>query len=246
MIRIGTAGWAIPRAVADAFPLVGSAIERYAARFDAAEINSSFYRPHRPGTYARWAAAVPESFRFAVKLPKAITHERRLVDPDPILDVFLEAASLLGRKLGPLLVQLPPSLAFDQVVADAFFASLRARTGAMVACEPRHPSWFEPTADRLLGDYRVARVAADPAKVPAAAVNGGWRGLAYFRLHGSPRMYYSRYDDDFLAGLAARLHGTEADEIWCLFDNTTSGAAADNALTLRRAILRTPGGLGSG
>ena len=237
MIRIGTAGWAIPRAVADAFPAHGSGLERYAARFDAAEINSSFYRPHRPDTYARWAAAVPESFRFSVKLPKAITHERRLVDVDVVLRAFLEEVSFLGTKLGPLLVQLPPSFAFDESVAGAFLRALRTVTDAMVACEPRHASWFEPTADRLLSDYRVARVVADPAKIPAAAVAGGWRGLAYFRLHGSPQMYYSRYDTDFLAGLAARLRAAAADEIWCVFDNTTSGAAADNALSLQRTII---------
>ena len=236
MIRIGTAGWAIPRAVAGAFPAHGTALERYAARFDAAEINSSFHRPHRPATYVRWAAAVPERFRFSVKLPKAITHERRLVDVEPMLRAFLHEVSFLGTKLGPLLVQLPPSFAFNGRVAGAFLGALRALTGAMVACEPRHASWFEPTADRLLNDHRVARVVADPAIVPAAAVAGGWLGLAYFRLHGSPRMYYSSYDADFLAGLAVRLRAADADEVWCVFDNTTSGAAADNALILQPSV----------
>ena len=82
------------------------------------EINSSFYRPHRTATYERWAASVPEDFRFAVKVPKAITHERRLKDASDLLDRFLSEAGGLGPKLGPLLVQLPPSLSFQAGIAD--------------------------------------------------------------------------------------------------------------------------------
>src|ERR1700735_1262435 len=87
-IRIGTAGWSIPKYCAGEFPVGGSGLERYAARFNCTEINSSFYRPHRRTTYERWAHSVPAGFRFAVKLPKAITHERRLNDIDGPLDRF--------------------------------------------------------------------------------------------------------------------------------------------------------------
>ena len=86
-VRVGTAGWAIPRDVASFFPETGSALERYAARFTAAEINSSFHRPHRPSTWVRWAEAVPDGFRFAVKLPRTITHDLRLVGAEPELAV---------------------------------------------------------------------------------------------------------------------------------------------------------------
>ena len=79
-MRIGTAGWAIPRIHADLFPGNGTGLERYSGRLNAAEINSSFYRPHRPATYARWADAVPEAFRFSVKIPRSISHEKRLID----------------------------------------------------------------------------------------------------------------------------------------------------------------------
>src|SRR3954470_11987598 len=112
-IRIGTAAWSIPREHAAPFPVAGSHLERYAAVLNAVEINSSFYRPHRTATYERWAASVPEDFHFAVKIPKAITHERRLADVDDLLDRFLSEVSGLGPKLGPLLVQLPPSLSFQ-------------------------------------------------------------------------------------------------------------------------------------
>src|ERR1044071_6345908 len=120
MINVGCAGWSLPKAMADRFPATGSHLARYAARFPAVEINSSFYRPHRPATYARLAASVPPGFRFSVKLPRAITHERRLVGPSPRLDAFLAEATALGPALGCLLVQLPPSLAFDAPTADAF------------------------------------------------------------------------------------------------------------------------------
>ena len=232
LVRIGTAGWTIPRFVADAFPAEGTGLERYAARFSAAEINSTFYRSHKPSTWARWREAVPADFRFAAKVPKAITHEAKLVDCEALLDAFLaEVTDGLGEKLGPLLVQLPPSLAFDAGVARAFFAALRAGTEQPLVCEPRHVSWFEPDAEDLLASFQIARAAADPARHPDAGIPGGWRGLAYWRLHGSPRIYYSSYDNAFLAKLAEAVGGREG-EVWVIFDNTTSGAAATNALAI--------------
>lgn len=233
-ILVGCAGWTLPTAVQPAFPEDGTHLQRYAARFPAVEINSSFYRPHRPATYERWRESVPPGFRFCVKVPKAITHERKLVDAEDALAAFLAEAGTLGPRLACLLVQLPPSLAFDGAIAEAFFAMLRATTALDAVCEPRHASWFAPEAEALLDRWRVARVAADPARVPAAAEPGGWRGIAYHRLHGSPRTYYSSYDDGYLDALARRLTEDAAvgREAWCIFDNTAAGAAAQNALDL--------------
>ncbi|MDB5444709.1 MAG: hypothetical protein JWQ97_26 [Phenylobacterium sp.] len=237
-LRIATAGWTIPRAVAAAFPADGSALQRYAARFDASEINSTFHRSHRPQTYARWAESVPDSFRFAVKLPRTLTHDARLADPGAQLDAFMAEAGLLGDRLGALLVQLPPSLAFDETVARAFFAALRARWTGAAACEPRHASWFEADAEALLTAFEVARVAADPARHPLAGQPGGWGGLAYWRLHGSPRTYYSSYGEAELGRLAQALARSPASETWCVFDNTASGAAAADALALAAVLAR--------
>ena len=229
--RIGTAGWSLPKAEQDAFPAEGTHLERYAARLAAVEINSSFYRPHRPATYARWAASVPPGFRFAVKVPRAITHERRLRDAADALDGFLGEATALGPALGCLLVQLPPSLAFDAKVAEAFLRALRARHDGAVALEPRHATWFAPAAERPLLAHGIARVAADPATVPAAAEPAGDARIVYHRLHGSPRVYYSDYDDAYLDALAARLRTDAAAgrEVWCIFDNTALGCATRNA-----------------
>jgi uncharacterized protein YecE (DUF72 family) len=166
-----------------------------------------------------------------VKAPKTITHERRLTDCESLVHAFLDQVGRLGDRLGPILVQLPPSLAFDPGVAASFFADLRSRFSGPVACEPRHSSWFEPAADRLLATHHVARVAADPAPDPRAATPGGWSGFAYVRQHGSPRIYYSAYGPGRLAALARTLD-RRASEIWVIFDNTALGAATEDALAL--------------
>jgi uncharacterized protein YecE (DUF72 family) len=237
---IGCAGWSLPRAEQAHFPAAGSHLERYASGFDAVEINSSFHRPHRPATYARWSAAVPASFRFAVKVPKTITHGLRLRQAGDLLETFLAEANGLGDKLGCLLVQLPPSLDFEPATVAGFFAELRSLSPISIglACEPRHPSWFTPEAEDLLQELGVARVAADPARVPEAAEPGGWQGLSYYRLHGSPKMYYSAYPEEYLDVLAARLRADAAAgrSVWCIFDNTTLGAATRNALDLRSRL----------
>ena len=233
MIRIGTAGWSIPAAYRSRFPDSGSQLEKYAARLTAVEINSSFYRPHRRATYERWAASVPADFRFAVKLPRTITQDSRLQDYGDLLDRFLAEASGLGDKLGVLLVQLPPKLVYDEAVAMAFFQRPRPRR-IPVACEPRHPSWFTPQADDTLRQLGVARVAADPPRAPSDGEPGGNRGFAYWRLHGSPRIYYSDYGEEALARLAGRLQEND----WCIFDNTAAYHALGNALRLRELTTR--------
>ncbi len=236
-VRIGCAGWSIPKEHAEQFPDAGSHLERYARRFDGVEINSSFYRPHRPTTYARWAASTPEAFQFAVKAPREITHVRRLVDATEPLERFLREISALGPKLGPLLVQLPPSLAFERETAATFFTRLRERFAQSVACEPRHASWFTTAADQLLVAMEVARVAADPEVVPHASKPGGWEGLIYYRLHGSPRMYYSGYSAEYRAALSSALiRAAQAAPLWCIFDNTAEGAATADALDVMRRI----------
>ena len=188
---IGTAGWTIPAREREQFPEQGSSLARYAARLRGVEINSSFHRPHRAATWARWAESVPEGFRFSAKLPKTITHQRKLVDCEDLVAAFLLDVAPLGARLAILLVQLPPSLAFDSELAAGFFAALASAAPCRIACEPRHPSWFDAEADTLLATMEIARVAADPARVPDASMPGGWRGLSYWRLHGSPVMYRS-------------------------------------------------------
>jgi uncharacterized protein YecE (DUF72 family) len=235
-LRIGTAGWSIPLREAEGFPAEGSALERYAARFACAEINSSFHRSHRPATWERWAGSVPEDFLFSAKLSKEITHKRKLADCADLLEAAIAEMRTLGPKLHVVLVQLPPSLAFDPALADAFFAALRQHWPGRLACEPRHASWFEADADALLVRFEAARVAADPARVPEAAVPGAWRAFSYWRLHGSPVPYRSSYDDGRIEAYAAAMAAEreEGREAWAIFDNTASGAATGDALKLQR------------
>lgn len=247
-IRIGTAGWSIPRQCADAFAGEGTHLERYATIFPATEINTSFYRPHKPATYARWAASVPPDFRFAVKLPREITHRRKLVGFDEPLERFLAEIAQLGDRLGPVLVQLAPSLAYDEGIAQVFFQTLRARFSGQLVFEPRHPSWFTSEVERTLSALRIARVAADSALVPGGGEPGGWPGIAYWRLHGSPRVYYSVYTADFLSTVARKLRQTaqRGAQVWCILDNTASGAACGDALSLLRRIERGASGRRAG
>jgi len=142
----------------------------------------------------------------------------------------------LGSGLAVILVQLPPSLAFEERNAAAFFRALRELWDGDIACEPRHSSWLEPEADGLMTGEGVARVAADPAKDPRFAVPGGSLDLAYWRWHGSPVIYRSSYDDGRLDILAETLRDAPASRTWCIFDNTASGAATGDALKLKQLL----------
>jgi uncharacterized protein YecE (DUF72 family) len=237
VIRVGCAGWSIPKVSKPHFPSALSHLESYAQRFNACEINSSFYRPHRLETWARWAESVPKDFRFAVKAPRTITHGSKLICGPELLLPFLDQVNSLGQKLGPVLFQLPPKLVFEPNIATRFFGMLRDNFSGGAVFEPRHPSWFAPEVETLWKDFRIARVAADPACVPAASQPSGWNDLVYCRLHGSPRRYYSSYSDDFLNSLSSDLadYATTAD-VWCIFDNTASGSAILNGLTLQARL----------
>ncbi|HEV2611934.1 MAG TPA: DUF72 domain-containing protein [Noviherbaspirillum sp.] len=232
-LLIGCAGWSVPSAAGEKFPAEGSHLERYAAVMPAVEINTSFYRPHKPATYVRWRDSVPESFRFSVKVPKRITHELRMKEIDADLRRFMEEAGHLEHKLGCLLVQLPPSLRYDAPSAGHFFDLLHTLTQADVVCEPRHATWFAADAASMLEARNVSYVIADPQAVEAPPPDTG-AGMVYIRLHGSPHMYYSPYSDAYLdqlhADIARKLQSGR--RVWCIFDNTAEGHAVPNALSL--------------
>jgi uncharacterized protein YecE (DUF72 family) len=234
---IGCAGWGQVSGSAVFSAMEGSQLERYASVFPAVEINSSFYRAHRHSTYQRWAASVPQAFRFSVKLPRTITHALRLARADGLLAQFKDETDGLGQKLGCVLVQLPPSLQLDVVVAGVFFEKLRESFQCMLACEARHVSWFGADASALLKAHDVTRVLADPPKGQSGEHELTTRAV-YIRLHGSPTVYYSSYPDAYLAQVAQdlSLHARQGDCAWLIFDNTASGAALSNALSVLDAV----------
>lgn len=230
-IFIGCAGWSVGREQVASFPDTGTHLQRYATQLNCVEINSSFYRPHRRQTYMRWAESVPEGFQFCVKAPKQITHQLRLRNCDQLLEEFIDQCSGLGERLGCVLVQLPPSLTYDEAVAEEFFKALTKLYGGTVILEPRHESWSEATP--LLKAFRISQAAVDPSRLSTDVAPAG-ADVEYWRLHGSPRIYHSAYEAPRLESLAAhiRLATGAGSSVWCIFDNTASGAALRNALDL--------------
>ncbi len=236
-VHVGCAGWGLSSKVAAHFPSEGSHLERYAQVFSSVEINSSFYRAHQAQTYARWAASVPDAFRFCVKIPRVITHELRLRGADAAMHAFVDQAAMLGGKLGCLLLQLPPSLALNMPEALSFFSTLRSLTSVPVACEPRHASWFTPAAADAMRDAAIACVHAHPSPTPGIEPAGDPHTL-YIRLHGAPHIYYSAYSDAFIDTVAAQIAVARLAErqVWCIFDNTARGEAIPNALKLMERL----------
>lgn len=235
--RIGLAGWSeAVRRYRNRFPGEASTdLARYAGVFDFVEINSSFYRSLPAVTCAKWASEVPENFRFAVKMHRLITHFTKLQEPQ-LLENFFASTAGLGSKLAAVLVQLPPTLVFDATIAEKFFRTLQNLSEVAVVCEPRHPSWTEPPARELLENFRIGMVHTEITPTPPEENSNL---PVYYRLHGSPRRYYSSYTESQLAALAACLTMTNKVPQFVVFDNTASHAGVDNALELQRLLAAT-------
>ncbi|GAB2670603.1 DUF72 domain-containing protein [Gordonia jinhuaensis] len=233
-MRVGTSGWVYPPWRKTFYPdgLVQRRELEYLSRtLNSVEINGSFYSLQRPSSYQRWAQQTPADFEFAVKGPRYVTHMRRLVDVDEALANFFASGVLaLGAKLGPILWQLPPTLAFDAAVIRDFCARLPRSTGEAARCathhgpvvegralthtdldapmrhaiEPRHPSFTEYAMRETLAGTGVAVVLADSAGTfPVLDVDTA--DFRYLRLHGDAELYASGYTDAALDDWAARV-----------------------------------------
>lgn len=237
-VNIGIAGWSNPPAQRTYRRAGQSHLAYYAEHFSCVEINSSFSRSHRMETYETWRDATPRQFKFSVKMPRVITHESCLRGAAREISRFYNEIEGLQPKLGVILVQLPPSFEFNARVVRAFFKALPRLPATAVVCEPRHPSWFSAVANEELGRSGVSRAAADPPRTDPANLPGGDRSVAYFRWHGSPKMYYSSYSNEKLILLSMTMQRAVASEVWCVFDNTARHAAWENALTLQHELKR--------
>lgn len=242
-LHIGTAGWQLPKDLPTR--MEGSTLERYAEHFNAVEVNSTHYKHHMQRTFQRWAASVPTDFRFAVKMHRDVTHVERLTRIGPVQE-FLQEVSALGDRLGPVLVQLPPKLAWSDVHGDVLEAMREVYDGPVVL-EPRHPSWADGPVLRRLQQARISVAAADPPLIVPTLQPLGDPAMSYFRLHGNPRMYWSAYDRDALHAVAEQVKQLVESkrQVWVMFDNTAGGAAAPNALQLGRMLGRAAGVSGS-
>ncbi len=236
-ICIGTAAWTIPKEHKNNFAEIGTHLEKYSKIFNAVEINTSFYKDHKAITYERWAQSVPEHFRFSVKLSKVFTHEQRLKKGQKKLKENLRDILKLDSKLGCILVQLPPSLGFVNEDASKFFAEIRKYYPGPIAFEPRHADWQKDNVLALYEQYCISKVIADPPTTGSGVLHQP-SGFIYFRLHGTPQIYKSNYENNRLVQYASQINKfvTQGQKVWCIFDNTTFGHATGNAISLTELI----------
>lgn len=233
VIRIGTSGWHYKHWVGPFYP-VGlrptGFLAHYARHFATAEINSTFYHLPKVETLAAWRETTPEDFVFACKASRYITHMKKLREPRESSERFFAAIEALGRKLGPILFQLPPRWRVNPERLAAYLEALPS--GHRVAFEFRDPSWLVPAVYEHLARRNAALCIYDlagslsPLEVTADFV--------YLRLHGPACAYQGHYDDKALAAWAERLliwrrQGLDA---YCYFDNDEKGYAAIDAQRL--------------
>jgi uncharacterized protein YecE (DUF72 family) len=233
-IHIGTSGWNYGDWRGRFYPPDLPAKQYlgfYARQFRTVEVNYSFYHLPRPSTYENWAAQVPDGFVFAVKASRWITHIRRLEEVEDKWRNFLANATVLGEKLGPILLQFPPSFKANAAALGAFLAA--TRKPLRLAFEFRHASWFDPGILELLRHYQAALVVADSERYPQApALRTG--PFTYLRFHGPAELFASSYSDDQLRAWSSRIKTWLSDgaAVYAYFNNDFHGHALANARTL--------------
>lgn len=238
VLRIGCSGWVYKDWKGPFYPPEvkdRARLEYYASRFDTAEINASFYRLPSEAMVEGWAERSPPGFLFAWKVSRFITHNKKLKDcAGPVALVFRRMAPL-GGKLGPSLIQLPPSLRRND---DRLAEFLRLLPPGRHTIEFRHPSWYEPAVFALLAEFDASLCISDHHHAPAP-----WRRTAswvYVRGHGPGGRYVGRYADAELQRWAAHIRDwrLEGRDVYAYFDNDVKSAAPFDALALRRMTNR--------
>jgi uncharacterized protein YecE (DUF72 family) len=234
-IRIGTSGWAYKHWEGVFYPVrwpKSKWLEHYIGHFDTVELNASFYRLPNRTTFKNWKARTPDNFLWSVKGSRFITHTRRLENPAEPLKRLYGVTAGLEEKLGVILFQLPPSLAFDEEVFREFCRSLDPQVRHAV--EPRHPSWMNHKAFHLLGEFNMALCTADPAgRFPSC--NAITADFVYIRLHGSRELYASKYSEAELQTWAEKVAVWNRDA-FIYFNNDVKGHAVNNAKRLKEIL----------
>jgi len=239
-IHVGTSGWHYKHWRGPFYPgdtPAAAMFAFYCRRFQAVELNTSFYHLPSPQALRGWRSAAPPGFVFAMKGSRFITHMKKLKDPTPALAVFIERAVLLGPHLGPILFQLPPRWALNLERLREFLEAFPP--GLRCAFEFRDPSWFVEPVFRLLERYRAAlciyHIAGRLAPVRVTT------DLVYLRLHGPDGAYAGSYDDATLARWAEEMArwAAEGRTVHCYFDNDQAGYAAQDALRLKAMLAAT-------
>lgn len=207
--------------------------EHYAASFDTVEINASFYRLPLPATFDAWREKAPPGFRYAVKINRFITHNKKLANVEEPLAAFIALARQLGPSLGPLLHQLPPSLHRNDQRLEAYLRLLPADLEHVV--EFRHASWYEEPVLALLDRYGAGFVSHDLLGLPTPVWASG--RTAYVRFHGTSGKYVGRYSEEQVAWWAAWLseQAEAGRSAWAYYNNDIGGDAVEDARALGSA-----------
>ena len=238
-IYTGTSNVELPVPNKQSFPLEfqdKSRLTYYASLFNTVEINSSFYKVPMAKTVAKWADNVPPDFKFTFKLWQDITHAKSCnYNPDEI-ERFIHIINHVGNKKGCLLVQFPPSFAFDKIVQlQSLVIDIRQADPEQkwkVAIEFRNRSWYQESVYELLAQYNLGMVIQD---MPASAtpLMESTTDFVYLRFHGPEGRYKGSYEDDFLYEYAQYIKEWQADDktVYVYFNNT-AGGAVQNLMTL--------------
>lgn len=237
-IHIGTSGWSYKHWRERFYPVSlppAEYLSYYAQFFDTVEINTSFYHLPRIETVSHWTEMVPEDFHFCPKMSRYVTHMKKLHDPGETLERFFEVFEPMSGGTGPILVQLPPSLAFHEDLAASFFTVLhRDYPDYHYALEVRHHSWTQPDALQLLNHYAVPLVISQSGVgFPYVEITSA-RDI-YIRFHGPGALYASSYTDEALQAFAekARAWSSGGHNVWFFFNNDVNGYAITDALRLK-------------
>lgn len=234
-VLIGTSGWQYDDWQGVLYP-DGVAkkdwLAHYSDRFPVVEVNNTFYNLPSEDTFVKWRKGSAEGFRFVVKASRFITHIRRLRDCREPVQLLWSRAERLGRKLGPVLFQLPPNLRADPERLGGFLEVLPKHMSA--AFEFRHPSWATDETHELLDRAGCALVLADRpgARVPDA-VTAGW---SYLRFHKGREDAYG-YTRRKLRRWADRIADLDARTVYVFFNNDPTGAAVRDARTLTELLV---------
>lgn len=214
-------------------------LEFYAREFLTTEVNYSFYHLPKPETYGKWAEQVPEPFIFAVKASRLITHTKRLAGVEEVWEKFVESAQSLKNRLGPLLLQFPPSFRLELTRLEAFLEMAKggsAQAALRLVFEFRHQSWFRKEVYRLLERHGAALCIADSPRYPREDVVTA--DFVYFRYHGRSQLFASKYSKAELAQEARKITQYLRDgvEVFAYFNNDARGYAVENARTLKTLL----------
>lgn len=206
----------------------------YASVFGAVELNGPFYHWPRPATVKSWRKSAPAGFRYAVKVNRAITHERRMVGTRRLVRKFYKIAETLGSSMGCFLFQFPPSFRYTPSRLKSLVAQLDPSFRNVV--EFRHGSWWRESVYRALAKSDITFCSVSAPRLPEDLIRT--TSMVYVRFHGRPRWYRHDYSRDELKEWSRKIRASGAGEAWGFFNNDYDGCAVKNARTLEKIIRR--------